>query len=153
MAGTMAKEMIDLWNHCSIKTSILCRKYHICTKHGEQMEFKMVYPVRLRLRLQTLPSSYTSTSQMPLFLRGSLVRHRHRGKSRRPDGRSIPRISQALAQEHGRVEVTVPRQGSALARAPDHPPVAALSHAQSYVCPACPLDVSRPTGTKAKHKV
>src|SRR6266850_8290633 len=24
-------------------TSILCRQYHICIKHGEQMEFKMVY--------------------------------------------------------------------------------------------------------------
>lgn len=110
------------------------------------------FTVPLRLRLQTLPSSYTSTSQMPLFLRGSLVRHRHRGRSRRRDGRSIPRTSQALAQEHGRVEVTVPQRGSALARATDRPPVAALSHAQSCVGPACSLNVSRPTDTKEKNR-
>ena len=110
----------------------------------DKNEFMTLWPVLLQRRLQILLGSYTSTSQMLLFLRGSLARHRHQGKSTRPDGRSTPRTSRACAREHDRVGATVPRQGSARAQAPGRPPVTALWHTQSCAGPACSLNVSAP---------
>jgi hypothetical protein len=136
----MVKETIDEF---FMPMSFPCQPYYILYTRDKN-EFMTLWPVLLQRRLQILLSSYTSTSQMLLFLRGSLARHRHQGKSMRPDGRPTPRTSRACAREHDRVGATVPRQGSVRAQAPGRPPVAALWHTQNCAGPACSLNVSAP---------
>jgi hypothetical protein len=116
MAGTMAKEMIDFWNDCSIKSyddvhslSTIPHLYQTWRTNGIQ-------DVLARASSTALANSpkfiylHVANASFPARFFGTPSPSRQVKASRG----SIH--TQTLAREHGLVEVTVPQQGSALIR-------------------------------------